>query len=357
MTDNHEMNEKLSEIEALGKESRGQFQKRVAKARKKSVAKKDEIWHDFKVTSRKMETPRIVSLVLEAVKPDPDFEGFPLGAHARIKLPNGLLRTYSVVSREGKGPEALRKIELGVALDEKSRGGSRYIHESVHIGDVLQVGRITTDVNVASAASNHVYIAGGIGLTAFLDMMKESHSVNYSVQLHYAIRSADDIPFRDRLEPFGDCVVLYDKSKGQRMDIKQILKDLPWNSQLYFCGPQRMMEAGKEAVEEICIPQNEVHFEAFAADITGDPFEVEISNANGKVLQVGEEESLLEVLRREFGAAASSCEVGNCGTCKLTVKAGQIDHRGTALSPDEKASSMLACVSRGIGRIAIEVEV
>jgi ferredoxin len=31
------------------------------------------------------------------------------------------------------------------------------------------------------------------------------------------------------------------------------------------------------------------------------------------------EVTLLNVLRSEFGDVASSCEVGNCGTCKLKI--------------------------------------
>ena len=139
------------------------------------------------------------------------------------------------------------------------------------------------------------------------------------------------------------------------MDIGKIVKTLPWNSHLYVCGPNRMMEATKAAADENCIPPGEVHYEAFAADVSGDPFEAEVANKGGKIVKVGEDESLLEALRREFGDVPSSCEVGNCGTCKVTLRSGAVDHRGVALLPEEKETAMLACVSRGIGRIGIEV--
>lgn len=352
--ENLEMNRQLADIDALGEESRGQFRKRVAKAMKKSKPIQEDAWKDFKITSRKMETPRIVSLVLEAVTPEPDNEKMLPGSHARIKLPNGLVRSYSIVAGGESIFNLSDKFELGVALDENSRGGSRYLHQS-KVGDLLQVGRITTGVGFASSASNHCFIAGGIGITAFLALIKGMHSINLNYKLHYAVRTTQEIPFRDRQEPFKDNVVFYDKSKGQRMDIESIVKTLTWNSHLYVCGPNRMMEAARAAVEECGMPPDEVHYEAFAADISGDPFEVELPGKKGRVLRVGEEESLLEVLRREMPDFPSSCEVGNCGTCKIKVKAGRVDHRGTALLPEERDSSMLACVSRGIGRITIEV--
>lgn len=353
--DNLEMNKQIAEIEALGEESRGQFRNRVAKAGKKKTPKKEDKWVDYKIVQRKMETKRIVGLSLECVNPDPEAELPLLGAHARLKLPNGLIRTYSVVSSGDSVMEMKDKFELGIALEENSRGGSRYLHETAKVGDIIQVGRITTDVNPAGSASNHLFIAGGIGITAFLALMRAMLSINWSCQLHYAIRSADDIPFPERLDAFKDNVVFYDKSKGERMDIQSIIKNMPWNSHVYACGPNRMMDAVKNAVEECGIPPNEVHYEAFAADISGDPFEVEIANKGGRVLKVGEDESLLDVLRRDYPDVASSCEVGNCGTCKLSVRSGRVDHRGTALLPEEKDSAMLSCVSRGIGRIVVEV--
>ena len=352
------MNEELAAIEALGDESRGQFRNRVAKAKRAmnkangEEEKKKDAWKDFRIVSRKMQTPRIMSLELEATTSNPDAEELPLGAHAKLKLPNGLVRSYSIVSEEGT---KANKIELGIALDPNSRGGSKYLHESAKPGDILQVGKITADVAPNGAASNHLFIVGGIGITAFLSLIKACLSVNWSCQLHYAIRSEADLPFRDSLESIKQHVITYDKSKGERMDIKKIVNTRPWGSQLYVCGPNRLMEAAREAVDEAGITPDEVHFEAFAADISGDPFEVEVANKGGKVLQVGEDESLLDVLRKEFGDLDSSCEVGNCGTCKTRLGGGRVDHRGTALSPEEKESWMLSCVSRGIGRIAVEI--
>ncbi|KAL7814064.1 pyruvate kinase-like protein [Trichoderma gracile] len=353
-TDNDEMNEKLAAVEALGDEARGQFKKRVAKAQRRKQQKKEEAWETYKVVSRKMETPRALSLVIEAPA-KPQFDGFPWASHAKLRLANGLVRKYSVVSSQGGGDSA-RRLEFCIALDDNSRGGSRYIHETVKVGDSIEVGGVVSDVHgPASAASHHVFIAGGIGITAFLELMKTYDSINWSFQLHYAVRSSDEIPYREQLESYGDRVIIYDKSKGQRMDIDNIMTTVPWNSFLYVCGPNRMMEAAKAAAVKAGIAPQEIHFEAFSADITGDPFEAQVVNRNNKVVKVGEEESLLEVLQREFGDIPSSCEVGNCGTCKVTLRSGEVIHRGSALMPDEKDSAMLTCVSRGVGRIAIEV--
>ncbi|KAJ0307094.1 hypothetical protein COL516b_004327 [Colletotrichum fioriniae] len=344
------MNEELASIEDMGKESRGAFQRRVAKAKAQVKREKGDQWRDFKIIEKTRQTPRISSFVLEAVNPIENPEYLNEGAHAKLKLPNGLLRSYSVVSGDRN------KFELGIALEDKGRGGSLYLHNSMAVGDVLQVGRMTTDVQVASASSNHVFIVGGIGITAFLVLAEAYHEVHYNFEMHYAVRSDDDIPFRSRLDALGSSVRFYDRNKGERMDIGDIMKTLKWNSHVYVCGPTRMTEAVRIAAEKCGLDEGDVHYEAFSADTSGDPFEAEVLNRGGKVLKVGEEETLLEVLKREIGGdVESSCEVGNCGTCKVALKSGRVDHRGTALSSDDKLESMLSCVSRGMGRIAIEI--
>lgn len=354
--ENNEMNQKLAEVEAMGKESRGMFQNRVAKARRKAEpAKAEEAWRKFKVAERKQETPRIISLILEAEEADKDAPPGLFGAHARLRLGNGMVRTYSIVWGDNDGVGMSNKFELAIALDDNTRGGSKYIHDNLQVGAAVEVGRITTDVKFGFMASNHIFIVGGIGITAFMDIMNQVHQVNYSLSVHYAVRSAEEAALLDRTEKFRDRVVVYDKTKGERMDIAKVVKDMPWNSKLYVCGPPKMMEAAKAAVEENSLPHDEVHYEAFTADVSGDPFEAVVANKDNKVVKVGEDESLLEALRREFKDTPSSCEVGNCGTCIITLKSGQVDHRGSALEPEQQKDNMLACVSRGNGRIVVEV--
>ncbi|KAI1098650.1 PK beta-barrel-protein domain-containing protein-like protein [Jackrogersella minutella] len=365
--DDAAMNEELAAIADMGDESRKAFERRVEKlnAKKKRAAaalngdgeEDKEQWRDFKIVEKKAQTPRIASFILEAVKQDPEAGEKPLGAHTRLRLPNGLLRSYSIVSGTPN------RFELGIALESPSRGGSAYFHNTAKEGDILQVGRITTDVKPAGAASSHVFIVGGIGITAFLGMLDVYRKIHWESTVHYGVRdAASDVPFRKRVDALRDCVVvkLYDGSKGERMDIAAIFKDLPWNSHVYVCGPARMMDEAVREVRARGLGEADVHFEAFAADTTGDPFEVEVRSAREKksmTLQVGAEETLLEVLRKNFGDedVPSSCEVGNCGTCKVVLRSGRVDHRGTGLLEDEKREALLSCVSRGIGKIAIEI--
>jgi hypothetical protein len=76
------------------------------------------------------------------------------GFFARLKLPNGLIRPYSIVNGTTK------RFQLGIALEENSRGGSLFLHGQVQQGDKIPVGKLTESVPITGGASNHIFIAG-----------------------------------------------------------------------------------------------------------------------------------------------------------------------------------------------------
>lgn len=362
------MTEELAAIPEFGKECHDAFVSRAAKLRAKArreqgLEGEDEEddpaqWRDFRIAEKKPQTGRITSFILEAVEPLPEPEDMGYGAHARVRISvpgraEPLVRAYSIVGGDRN------RLELGVALEPESRGASRHVHGAAAPGDVLQVGRIT-GMKLVTSCSSHVFVAGGIGITAFLTLLEGLRRFNFDAQLHYAVRSAaDDFPFAERVRALGDEVVtVYDASAGQRLSIPGIIRAMPWNSRLYFCGPPRMMAEAQREVRAAGLPTDEVHFEAFQASTSGDPFEAIVANRDNTELKVGAQETLLEVLQRRFGAdqVASSCEVGNCGTCVVRLRAGRAEHRGSALGEEELAGgSMLSCVSRGVGRITVEI--
>lgn len=344
------MLEQLEAIEEFGQECKGAFKSRVArlKAEAESGEKKvTETWTEYEIAEKVKQTPRITSFVLKSASTDDNGEELDPGCHVRLKLPNSLIRPYSIV-----GGYANNFI-LGIALEEESRGGSQYLHHTAKVGDKILVGKITESVPIAGMASNHLFIAGGIGITAFLESVRALNSINYHTELHYAVRGSDDIPFQEALEKLGPNVFIYDKTKGERMDIAHIIKNRKWNTHIYVCGPQRMLDEVIRAGTQYGMPLDEIHFEAFHITTAGDPFTVELAKSN-KTLDVEGDKTLLEVMRSAGLEVDSSCETGNCGTCRVDVCSGRVEHRGSALTEEDKKTSMLACVSRGVGHLVID---
>jgi MOSC domain-containing protein YiiM/ferredoxin-NADP reductase len=344
---NLEMLEELEKIDEFGKECKQAFKNLVASARaaRDGANKKEpENWEKFQVVEKKMHGTRIAAFVFQK---DGKGEEIDPGSFVRLKLPNGLVRSYSIVGGD------THRFQLGIALDANSRGGSEYLHHSLNQGDEILVGKITPSVPWKAQASDHTFIAAGIGITAFLAHMDVYSQINYNWKLHYAVRSTDDTPFKDILQKFGDKVVIYNKEKGERMNVLRLLQERKWNGFVYVCGPQRLIDDVVRSSNACGVGEDEIHYEAFQIATSGDPFTVELKQSQ-KTLEVPAEKTLLQVMREAGLEVDSSCEAGNCGTCRLEVCSGQVEHRGSALSGEDKAKAMLSCVSRGVGHIVID---
>jgi ferredoxin-NADP reductase len=307
-------------------------------------------WKQYRLVEKKNETPRICSFVFEAVYYNEKPSKVMSGSHIRVKLgENGkLVRAYSVVRGDSN------QFELGVALDVDSRGGSKFLHEEVNVGDTLSFSEMKSDFPLNKDANQHILIAGGIGITAFIAAAQHLQRQGSNYQLLYAVRSSEDIAFSRYLAPLGSNAMVLDASAGKRLDIPWIFRKRDARTHIYVCGPERLLSAITASADQAKFPKANIHFEAFTASTSGDPFTVELA-ATKKTLEVKEEQTLLDVLRDAGFEVPSSCEVGNCGTCKVEVCSGRVEHRGTGLVEHEKKGSMLSCVSRGIGRIIIDV--
>jgi MOSC domain-containing protein YiiM/ferredoxin-NADP reductase len=354
---NREAMQELVEVEPLGKETRAIFVNRLKKnvveshRHRLTGSEEKEVrrWTPFRIVSKSPETPRVYSFILEALEqPEMVHEVGP-GSHVRVKFKNGRFqRAYSVVRGDSS------RFELGVALEPNSGGGSKYLHQTANVGDVVSVGPITVSFPLAIAADHHVLIAGGIGITAFVTAATQMCTSGESFELHLAVRSVDDVSFKRYLEQLGSNFVVHDKSEGRSLDINAVVSKANDTTHVYCCGPPRMMDGVAAATDFYGIAKENVHYEPFMAETSGSPFTVELA-VSDEILHVPAERTLLDVLRDAGIDMPSSCEVGSCGTCLVNVRKGRIQHRGIGLMDTEKENSMLACVSRGVGQIVLDL--
>lgn len=353
---NVEMMNQLIALPALGVAIKKIFLKRLERGETEDQTtrtvggeeEKMDMWSEYQIVEKRKETSTVTAFVLEAVAEIKDEDAAPVepGSHVRVKLGGKLVRAYSVVRGTSK------RFELGIALDPESRGGSKYMHTQAQVGDVLTVGRITPSFPLTKDADKHIIIAGGIGITAFLEAVSYLQKKGQPYELHFAV--ATEVPFASHLTLLRENAHIYNKALGQRLNIKAIVSGSDTNTHIYCCGPQRLMDEVAAVSREYGVPESSVHFEQFTVTTSGDPFTAELKYSK-KSVEVGPTQTLLEALVAAGMDIESSCEVGNCGTCKVEVCAGRIEHRGTGLLDEEKASAMLSCVSRGIGRIVLDL--
>ncbi len=106
-------------------------------------------------------------------------------------------------------------------------------------------------------------------------------------------------------------------------------------------------------------PEQQIHFEDFnpqsGRDYINAPFTVSIKST-GESFKVDESATILETLRNNGLRVPSSCESGTCGSCKMKLLSGAVEHRDFVLESDEYESAIMVCVSRGKGDIEIDFE-
>ncbi|CAN9088009.1 unnamed protein product [Alternaria alternata] len=353
-TNNVEMMKEIVSLPQLGWEIKGKFQKRLDQGVVEdhssrlfgSDEEKMDAWQEYRLIEKRRETNSVTAFVFDSIEDILAPPPVEPGSHVILKLGGNLIRAYSVTGGNSK------RFEIGVALDPTSRGGSKYLHEQTKVGDVLTASRIRASFPLAKDADQHIIIAGGIGITAFMVAFPYLQESKQDFHLHYAV--AEEVPFPSKIAALGSKATIYNKSKGQRLDISAILAKADHQTHIYTCGPTRLSDAVIATAKSYGIPESSVHIEAFTVATSGDPFTAELKQS-GKTVEVGATESLLDALKAVGMDIDSSCEVGNCGTCRVDVCGGRVEHQGTGLLDEEKAGSMLTCVSRGVGRIVLDL--
>jgi ferredoxin len=84
------------------------------------------------------------------------------------------------------------------------------------------------------------------------------------------------------------------------------------------------------------------------------PFEL-LLQRSARLLQVPADRSALAVLREAGCMVPSSCGIGVCGTCECAVLSGEVQHRDVVLDGVTRQRAMLPCVSRGVGRVTLDL--
>ncbi len=272
---------------------------------------------------------------------------FTAGAHIAVRVPNGLLRKYSLCN----DPAERDRYQIAVKREVSGRGGSINLIDGVNAGDELIVTAPVNDFALPARAQDFLFIAGGIGVTPMIAMIRQVLAEGKRFRLFYCSRSPETTAFREELgaqEFKGMVTIHYDDGDVSRsLDLRPILAERKNREHLYCCGPRPLMEAVR-AMTDHWSP-TAVHFEAFSDAEThkaGDtPFKVKLARS-GTVLDVPTTKTVLEVLRDHGLDVPSSCETGTCGTCRTKMLAGEADHRDLVLADHERKDTIMICVSR-----------
>jgi ferredoxin-NADP reductase len=301
------------------------------------------------VTKRELVCPDVVALTLA----DPDGGLLPSwtpGGHIDVVLPSGRRRQYSLCGPPGRRTDyriAVRRIPDG-------GGGSIEMHDAFGVGDNLMFEGPRNAFYVGMAERDMLFVIGGIGITPILPMIRVAQQRGIDWRAVYAGRAREYMPFLDEVVSVApDRVTMWaDDEHGRVAGVGDLLAGAGPATAVYVCGPSAMLDAVRVARDEHAAAP--LHYERFSPPpvVDGIPFELELARSN-TVLNVPANRSALDVMRDRDPHTPYSCQQGYCGTCKVKVLAGQVDHRGRTIVGDDE---MLVCVSRAQGdRVVLDV--
>ncbi len=304
-----------------------------------------------------------------------DLPAFDAGAHIDIHLGEGLIRQYSLCN----APDDHKRYVIAVLRDEKGRGGSKAVHERVHVQDLVRVSCPRNNFALVDDARKAILLAGGIGVTPLKAMAHALEARGVDYELHYCARDAGCAAFAEALGALHENGRVHYHFDGGNpaagLDIVGLLREPQQGTHVYYCGPGGFMKACAEATRHW--PRGTVHFEHFQAPAravslaTASPadatvpqsangaaveaiggFDVKIQST-GRTIAVKPEQSIAEALEEAGVVIETSCRAGLCGTCKVRYLSGEVEHNDCILSDDEKGEFLTTCVSRASSKLLV----
>jgi ferredoxin-NADP reductase len=334
-------------------------------------------WRDFRVVSREFEDAAqtqcsfhlqpVDGAALTPFQPGQyltfslqvpgDIAGAPVGARRITRCyslsdrpdPTG----YRITIKRALPPAGQPDCPVGVS--------SGHFHDRVHAGDVLQVkapsGHFFIDPDASVPA---VFIAGGIGVTPMMSMLRwcMAEQPERLIHLYYGVRSSADHAFKRVLEelaaehrafslnviygsPGPDDVLARDYQHVGHVDLALLRRTLPHGRhQFYVCGPPPMMQSLVPALQEWGVLAEDIHFEAFGpasvrptGPVSNEPalanstaIEVRLSRSGRTLAWDGQDANLLDFAERHGLAVESGCRTGSCGTCQTRLLSGAVSY-------------------------------
>lgn len=339
-------------------------------------------FHKIKVKDIYKETDDCSVITFDIPSEISDEFKFRQGQHLTLKADidgKDTRRSYSLCSSPSDG-------EWKVAVKQILGGTfSTYVNEELKAGDTIEVmapsGTFGVEVS-PEKTKNYLFFAAGSGITPVLSMVKSHLAAEpqSTCKLFYVNKTAKSIIFKEELEQlrnkyFGRFEIYYFLTKERRdielfngrfnqekMDVLvKTFIDIPDTSEVFLCGPEKMVEFVSNYLINAGLPKELVHFELFVKGLSEEDIarQERLSKQNVEGTEVtivdGGKEFVFtmtkeydNILDAALGAGADlpfACKGGVCSTCKCEVLEGAVEMKvNYALDDKEVAQNLvLSC--------------
>ncbi len=299
-------------------------------------------------------------------------------------------RSYSLCS------SPVEDKDLAVTV-KKLDGGrvSQYIHHELREGDQVKVlepmGNFTTEFNKDNKRT-FLLFAGGSGITPLMSIVKTAllEERESTIILIYQNRNLHSIIYREEIEilqqQYPDRLKVFHvlskpekpwKGRAGRLTsamVRQIIEEenIPLEeSDVFFCGPQGMMQTAEKVIDSLGVQRNRRFRESFVASSKKEDSKTAVDQKEMKAsevtimldgeehkITVGPDEFILENALDADIDMPFSCQSGLCTTCRGKLMTGKVSmEEPDGLSEDEIAEGyVLTCVSHPASeKIKIEI--
>ncbi len=352
-----------------------------------SQFKKLSFWTDaepLECVTRNPEAPNVVTFSFQS--PSGALFNHDPGQFITLELPvpgGPLHRTYTISSSPSR-PTALT---LTVKAQDTSIG-TRWMFDNLHPGMRLRaIGPAGKFSLVNHPAEKYLMISAGSGITPMVAMTTWMYDSGRQPDIVFinCARRPSEIILRDRMELMA--------TRISGLDLKWVVEEAdpyrPWTGykgffnqimlglmaqdylerEVFCCGPEPFMQAVRDALEGLGYDMSRYHQESFggtpaaAEAVPEDVFpdsesEAEIEFAlSGVSAKCAETDTILAAARSAGLAIPSGCSMGICGTCKVRKTGGEVHmvHNGGITDDDIDEGYILACCSKPLGRVTVEL--
>ena len=301
----------------------------------------------LQVESATLVADDVVSIVMTDAS-GADLPAWSPGAHVDVELASGITRQYSLCG----DPADRKHYRIGVLKAPNSRGGSIAVHHELVAGATATIVGPRNHFEFLPA-NKYIFVAGGIGITPILTMVRAAEQAGASWTLLYGGRGLESMAYADELAQCGKRVTLLPGAAIEPMleELESRLGTPQPDTLIYTCGPEGLLQT-MEKMSQVW-PKGSLHLERFTPKKVEEPaggereFDVVLARA-GITVHVPANRSIFDAIQDAGISMMGSCKEGICGTCETFVLEGTPDHRDSVLNDDEKASNetMMVCVSR-----------
>ncbi len=228
---------------------------------------------------------------------------------------------------------------------------SNWVHDQVKPGMVLSIGQPQGHFCYRQQ-SKILFISAGAGITPAYSMLKAlmAYHIRPDMAMYVQFASAQDVIFKDMLQRWrSEGLALTtalsrptaeDKASGKfapTLDVSNIDTLIPdfRERDIYLCGPQGFMDKVVNILKEKGYDLGKLDSERFVAHeikpLTPEDFkaaqaEIYFRHLDRRVQLTEEDQglSLMQIAERHQVPVETGCRQGMCGTCKLTLREGDV---------------------------------